>query len=308
MEDKTRRIVLLIIGIPLIIAGIIWFFDIPTSLDDPKICNRCHEMRPYVASFLNPENGSVIAEHNLNCLGCHRNTTLNEARSAVLREIEASILTNITGIQMKTSFSALNVNCKRCHVMKDSQHVIITNNTSCLDCHWAHRSRESIKAVSAAIPFGPHRNQTCQNCHGTTFEIPRCIKCHTGHGGQKLENGLCLGCHINPHVPEKPGSDTGNFPQNLPFSVCQPCHENEYYNMTNLPSMHTNMQTCTLCHKFHGEIPKCNFCHPGMMNERHTTFNCRDCHIAYNPVKITCEDCHGRSHEWSAATAILNPK
>jgi hypothetical protein len=309
MEKKSRQLYLvLIFGILILLAGILLALNAYKSLEDPQTCNICHEMEPFVASYLKPEQGSTIEKHKLDCLGCHTNISPAEARSAVIKEIEIGTLNKIAGVQLNTSTSALAVNCIRCHLMKE--HFNASNNTSCQGCHWAHNSLTTNKSPSV-IPYGPHKNQTCQKCHGTTFVIPRCINCHSGHGGQKLENDLCLECHTDPHVPKKPGilpDNTVKFTENLPFSVCQPCHENEYFNLTNTRSLHTDMQTCALCHKYHGLIPNCNECHPGMMLERHVNFECKDCHIRFDPVKITCPDCHGRSHEWSAFTAVLNPK
>ncbi len=305
-----KKIHLVIIGIAIFLIAILLASD--KSIQNPSTCNLCHEMKPYVASYLKPEQGSLIADHNLTCLGCHGGPA--GARSALMKEIEISALSKITGVQLPINSPDLAVNCTGCHFIEDPLHPYANVTSGCQDCHWAHIRKQVLESTTGQLPFipyGPHMKQTCQNCHGTTFELPRCINCHAGHGKQKLENRLCLACHTDPHVPIKPGilpDNTVKFTGELPFSVCSPCHENEYFNLTATRSGHTDMQTCANCHKTHGEKPRCQHCHSGMVLERHKDFECKDCHLTFDPVSITCEDCHGRSHQWSALTAELNPK
>ncbi|VVB86238.1 Cytochrome c3 [uncultured archaeon] len=228
MEKKYRRLhPVLIIGILILSVGILLALNVQKKIEDPQTCNLCHEMKPFVASYLKPEAGSTIAKHKLGCLGCHTNTSLNEAKSAVLKEIEIGAIAKITGVQLNTVNSALAINCTRCHIMNDIQHLNAIANLRCKDCHWAHEPVAGLNKtnISSLIPYGPHKNQTCQNCHGTTFVIPSCVNCHSGHGGQKLNNSLCLECHTDPHVPKKPGIlpyNTVKFSGDLPFSVCHP--------------------------------------------------------------------------------------
>lgn len=317
MEKKHLPVLLVFIGTLILLAAVLFAVNINKRLDDPSTCVLCHEMTPYVASYLKPEEGSAIAGHRLACIECHTNNSLSESRNALLKEIELGILTRSTGIEFNATFPALAVNCARCHAL-DSRHPMVTGITACPDCHWAH-TQEKITSSNTSntskvldIPYGPHKRQSCQKCHGTTFEIPRCINCHTGHGEQKLDNKLCLGCHVDPHIPVKPGilfNNTVRFTGNLPFSACQPCHENEYFEITNMQSRHTEMETCTQCHQYHGTKPDCNSCHPVMSKQQHPFFSdCERCHTFKGPIVNTCYDCHGRSHEWSVLTAVWNPK
>lgn len=314
MEKKYRKFLPVFVGIIIFLAVILLAFGSYNSFESPKTCNLCHEMKPYVASYLKPEEGSAIAKHKLDCLGCHTNTSLKEARAAVLREIEIGAFKKITGIEINTTSPALAVNCTRCHIMEDFLHAKSLETSGCQNCHWAHKQPSAeVKTIGAsAIPIGPHKNQSCSNCHGTTFEIPRCSNCHAGHGEQKLENALCLACHTDSHVPKKPGilsNNTVKFTANMPLSVCQPCHENEYLEINNSGSQHTDMQTCTRCHEYHGEKPKCSKCHPVMSQQKHPDFYCENCHQTYNPVRVTCQDCHDTLvHDMSSLTAIWNPK
>jgi len=320
-RKNTIFLVIFVAGIALFLTAILISSYAQKTLENPTGCSLCHEMEPYVTSYLEPLNDSAISKHNFTCFGCHSNTSEREARKAVLNEMERSILTKLTGVNLSVDTRALSVNCTKCHASKDVSHFIAFNETKCEDCHWAHMKSGNFSNKSGnysnismlpLIPYGPHKDQTCQKCHGTNFQIPKCINCHTGHGNQKLENRLCLVCHSDPHIPEIPGNSSGNtveFKEKLPFSVCQPCHENQYFNIINAYSLHTEMQTCTLCHSSHGEKPRCSKCHEGMMIDRHKDFKCETCHATFVREKfISCMDCHGTSHEWSALTAIINPK
>ena len=320
--EKIRRefLIIFIAGMAVLLTVMLLSFFAQKTFEDPAKCSLCHEMEPYVISYLEPPQGSAISKHNFTCLDCHSNTSEREARKAILNEMENSILNKITGVNLSGDTRALSVNCTKCHILQDVSHLIVFNDTKCEACHWAHMKSENSNksgnnsniSMLPLIPYGPHKNLTCQKCHGTDFQIPKCINCHTGHGEQKLENRLCLECHVDPHIPIKPGirsNNTVKFTGNMPFSVCRPCHEIQYFNIMNTHSLHTEMQTCTLCHEFHGEKPRCSKCHEGMMIDRHKDFECKTCHATYNRERfISCPDCHGTSHEWSPLTAIINPK
>ena len=313
MNKKTGNNVLFIVllGILILLVSAILGIVINRQLEGPQLCSSCHEMLTFYDSYMSPPNGSILTSHDLTCIQCHANKSISEARKEVAKEILIVSL-NISG----PAPSGLVPDCIKCHLPESPVHRIL-NNSTCIDCHWAHSQNLSSNTTNKSLPsrtaFGPHMARRCQDCHGINFEIPRCIKCHSGHGDQKLENDQCLACHSDPHVPRKPGivrNNTVNFTGKMPFSVCRPCHENQFSNITNTPSLHTEMETCTLCHQWHGEKPKCKKCHPGMMIPRHPkSFRCSTCHADLEKgIGVTCQDCHGRTHEWSAFTAILNPK
>lgn len=301
-------LIIILVFLLSMIAGII----LNKQLEGPELCSSCHEMLPYYNSTIFPLNGSIISKHPLTCIQCHANSSLNQARKNVLIEIIVYNL-NISGRAFP--LGELTPDCRKCHLPESPVHMNL-NNTRCTDCHWAHSQNVSSNAINISLPSmnasGPHMAKKCQECHGMNFEIPRCITCHTGHGDQKLENDQCLSCHSDPHVPRIPGilrNNTVTFKGKLPFSVCKPCHINQYSNITDFPTGHNEMGTCTLCHEWHGEKPTCKKCHPFMMILRHPEdFQCNTCHSTYRPIHITCQDCHGRTHEWSAMTAVINPK
>ncbi len=308
MNKKNRIGIFIALGFLIFIVSILSGIALNNKLYDSEFCSSCHEMQPYYFSYLNPQNGSIIKDHELKCIQCHSGRNIDDAKKQLVVEI-FSYDFNISG---NFSRQELKPDCLKCHIPESPVHINL-NNSTCIDCHWAHTQNISSNTTNRSLPYlGPHMEKKCQFCHGMNFEIPRCINCHSGHGDQKLENDQCLSCHSDPHVPKIPGilkNNTVIFKGDLPFSVCKPCHEEQYSNLTNIPTLHTEMGTCTKCHQWHGEIPKCNKCHPGMMNLRHPkTFDCKTCHIAIRPMLVTCEDCHGRTHEWSAFTAVINPK
>ncbi|HYN44381.1 MAG TPA: hypothetical protein VER35_00110 [Candidatus Limnocylindrales bacterium] len=313
MNGKPRNDILFIvlIGILIVLVSLILGILMNRQLDGPQLCSSCHEMLTFYDSYMSPPNGSILIAHNLTCIQCHANKSVSEARKEVAKEIIINAL-NISG----PAPSGLVPDCTKCHIPQSPVHQIL-NNSSCTDCHWAHSQNVSSNTTNISLlsnkTFGKHMEKKCQFCHGMNFEIPRCITCHMGHGDQKLDNDQCLSCHSDPHVPKIPGTfrnNTVTFKGNLSFSVCKPCHENQYSNLTNSPTLHTEMGTCTKCHQWHGEIPKCKKCHPGMMVPRHPrSFRCSTCHADLQKgIFITCQDCHGRTHEWSAFTAVINPK
>ncbi len=309
MTWKTKKDVLILLLVCAVVFGISLFlgFYLNSRFEDDALCNSCHEMQPYFDPLKKPLNGSLIYTHDLNCIQCHSNKSIYNAKKTI---VEKMILYRLNVSLFRNNFSDLKVDCMKCHVLPDTE-IHRENATRCTDCHWAHRSskgRANAVVASNGIPDAPHLSQPCKNCHGTSFEIPRCIKCHAGHGEVKLENTLCLACHKDPHAPVIP-NNTVTFGENIPFSACKPCHENQYIELLYSLSMHADMGTCVKCHTKHGEKPGCRECHPGMMIQRHPEyFKCDTCHASFNPVKITCQDCHGRKHDWGHLTAILNPK
>lgn len=320
MENKKNLLVHgLIIG--LIILGLSFSFGIgiQRNLDNPDSCMMCHEMRPFVSSYNNPPNGSVISKHDMNCLECHNNN-IKEARSTLVEEIKGNVLHKITGVQLDLDLSALSVNCKRCHSVDFISHFNVQNDSSCNECHWAHKPSLKISNLNKnsknimIIPYGPHENQTCSNCHGTAFEIPKCTKCHEGHYETKPENKLCIGCHVDPHVPIIPGIPGKNrtnivkLPEDMPLYACQPCHETQFYELNNSFSLHAQMNTCNICHNFHGYKPVCIQCHNVMEIGKHLSeIRCNVCHGKGINDEPPCQACHGMSHEWSGFSATNNP-
>jgi nitrate/TMAO reductase-like tetraheme cytochrome c subunit len=306
MSEKKKTGILILFGCMIFVVSILSGIVLSNRLNDPEFCNSCHEMQTYYASYLNPKNGSIIKDHELNCIQCHSGRNIYDAKKQVLIKVITYDL-NLSGASSKE----LKPDCSKCHSIPSTPVHKNATLTNCIYCHWAHSPADgtTISNISLLpmIPYGPHVNQTCIKCHGTTYQIPRCINCHTGHGEQKLENNLCLICHKDPHVPTIPGilpDNTVNFTKELPFSACQPCHEKEYSDIIDSGSRHKDMETCSLCHLKHGMKPVCSQCHRAMKVERHLdNLQCGDCH---KPDRlIACEECHGESHGWSASTATV---
>lgn len=306
MNEKNRKGIFIVLCGLILVISILSGLELNNKLYNPEFCGSCHEMQPYYLTYLYPINGSIINDHELTCIQCHSGRNTYEAKKTIVFE-------SITyGLNLSGSFSRdeLKPDCIKCHIPHTPVHNNM-NNSACIDCHRAHTRNTNLNITKK--PFiSLHMENKCQFCHGQDFEIPRCIKCHSGHGDQKLENNQCLVCHSDPHVPKIPGkfkNNTVNLTSNLSLSVCKPCHEAEYTNLTNVQTPHTDMGTCTKCHQWHGEIPKCSKCHIGMMIQRHPkTFTCRTCHASFGGTITKCQDCHGRTHQWSASTAIINPK
>lgn len=308
MNEKTGKGIFVALCCLILVVSILSGIELNNKLYDPEFCSSCHEMQIYYSSYIYPQNGSLIKDHDLKCIQCHSGRNTYEAKKELLAEIIDYKL-NLSG---NFSTNGLKPDCLKCHIPESPVHAKL-NNSTCTYCHWAHIQNINTNISNSSIKdLGKHMKKKCQDCHGMDFEIPRCSNCHSGHGDQKLKNDECLSCHMDPHVPKIPGilsNDTVTFKGNLSFSVCMPCHEDQYINMTILSTSHTEMGTCIKCHQYHGEMPKCSKCHQGMMIKRHPkTFKCGTCHASTNASLIKCQDCHGRTHEWSAMTAVINPK
>lgn len=310
----TGIIKLFFTGIMILLLFVIIGLTFSSALDRPGTCGLCHNMEPFVSSFLEPLNGSVIQKHELGCIDCHTNSSASRARAS--RNFH--MLNEITGFKLDLPRKDMAVNCSRCHVIDDYFHLNSSKTFSCTDCHWAHDPKTSLYSpkndtVAVLIPYGPHRNQTCGNCHGPDFKIPRCTDCHGGHYEKNFDNEVCLGCHFDPHIPEIPGKFPKymkGFKGNLSFETCMPCHEKEYFDVAYSFSRHTEMQTCTLCHTVHGKIPGCESCHKVMDKQQHPEFYCKNCHKTLESGNIvSCFDCHGRNvHDLVVSDAFWNPK
>ncbi len=314
-EIEIKRNIILI-GLITIFSGILMVNAVSVNLERPSACSFCHSMEPYVSSYLEPQNGSTILAHRLECIDCHTNSSTGKVRETLIKKIEAAGIEFMTHTKLNVSTAAIAVNCTRCHMDDIPLHINSTMISRCQDCHWAHTpnitTRENIKRV-AIIPSGPHINRTCSFCHGNNFRIPECIGCHKSHDSEtRPENSVCLGCHLDPHIPEKIGvfpNYTKPFAEELPLETCKPCHINEYLEVSYSFSRHTEMQTCVRCHTSHGRIPGCEGCHKVMSEQRHPEFHCGNCHLTLNPALVTCFDCHGRNvHDLTASTAQWNPK
>ncbi|HMB44900.1 MAG TPA: hypothetical protein VKL21_03660 [Candidatus Methanoperedens sp.] len=307
MNERNRTELLILFGCMIFVVSILSGIELSNKLNKPEFCSPCHEMQTYYTSYLNPKNGSILMDHELTCIQCHSGRNIYDAKKQVLIKVIAYDL-NLSGAFISKK---LEPDCSKCHSLPSTPVHKNANLTNCAYCHWAHSSAEgsitSNNSLLPMIPYGPHMNQTCVKCHSTTYQIPRCINCHAGHGEQKLENNLCLICHKDPHVPTIPGilqNNTVNFTKELPFSACQPCHEKEYSEIIDSGSLHKDMETCSLCHLKHGTKPNCSQCHKAMKVQRHLdNLQCGNCHTPDRV--ITCEECHGRSHGWSASTATV---
>ncbi|HWR26753.1 MAG TPA: hypothetical protein VN316_02640, partial [candidate division Zixibacteria bacterium] len=226
MTGKTKKDILILLAVCAVVFGISLFlgFYLNTRFENNALCNSCHLMQPYFDPFKKPLNSSLIFSHDLNCIQCHSNKSIYDAKKTI---VEKMILYRLNYSLFRNNFSDLKADCMNCHVLPDTE-IHQENATRCTDCHWAHRpSVAPVKAAvtSNSIPDLPHLSQPCKNCHGTSFEIPRCIKCHSGHGDMKLDNKLCLECHNDPHVPVIPGmlpNNTVTLGENIPFSACKP--------------------------------------------------------------------------------------
>lgn len=312
--EQKNKLIFILLSLIFLLGAVFVAFSFNQGIEGPGSCKLCHKMVTYEASFENPGSGSIIGKHKLTCLQCHTNNSMKESRDMILKMIILTRILPLDGFSPTPGEinATLDVNCRRCHAMSDSRHSF-EDTVDCKNCHWAHSS-PSLKVTTmnaSIIPNGPHINRSCFECHGTGFEIPSCIKCHTGHGEDKWDNTLCLNCHKDAHIPSIPGiplNYTDRFRGVLPMETCKPCHEEEYYIASYSLSRHSINGTCTECHFSHRIKPSCDYvCHT-VMSGNHPEFFCNRCHKE-DYKKVTCFDCHGtEEHDMIKSNAFWNPK
>lgn len=276
-------------------------------------------MQPYVESFINPINDSIIATHNeVACIDCHSGTTYKnmlDAQLTVAKKIGLTIfMNNLSYVDM----ALLSVNCLDCHIpLVDI--IAHKGNTSCNNCHMAHQPSglplpsdfnelECSKCHELPTLGGKHAGIDCRGCHITHKYKPNCTQCHplhskTGTSSEDLENmagdwtnDVCLGCHRDYHSPSAELSF--KLSPNMGKELCAGCHQ-EYDILNNYGSRHNYLISCALCHEYHGSISvrNCNtlYCHGvgfNYSNKESYRYESKS-DIIYDRSGI-CRTCHGQ--------------
>lgn len=122
---------------------------------NPKTCNLCHNIQPYVESYYQSENlDNVHADANVGCKECHKASVFS-----VVDEGWKYITGNYNSPMREIEYS------------KDQ----------CLDCH---RSYESLKDQTKDLQPNPHDSPHSANAE--------CSTCHKSHRESTI---LCSQCH-----------------------------------------------------------------------------------------------------------------
>ena len=312
MAVKTTVVVLLFIT--LFIAATAVIVNSFGYLESADTCNNCHSMQPYVESFVNPINGSVISTHNnIVCIDCHGGTTYKnrlDAQLTIAKKIGSyGLISNISGVDT----IALDVNCRDCHPsIKDS--MPHSGTTACENCHIAHRDtllpqefNELECSQCHALPNmgGGHAPIDCRGCHVQHKYIPNCTQCHPPHAKlgtpdkdieemkERWTNDVCLGCHSNQHSVSK--NLVFSLSPDLDKELCAACHiQSEMLEIYG--SFHNELQSCANCHISHGTINvrDCNtsYCHGWSIYGTPGLYKKSDDMDSYSS-KTMCYTCHG---------------
>lgn len=284
-----------------------------SKVGDPLFCADCHytEYKNYSA-FINYSVLPAHKEKKITCIECHSSPGIESGMAVRKLLINAQIVnyslpainrllrSNFTFNQSfnVSDFSILKANCAKCHNIKNIKsntfnHSII-NSSGCENCHILHKG-EPLKEKNAfwrRLGEGGHRNRTCGDCHGTDttkIELPQCMKCHKPHlKGAQWDRKICLGCHDNPHLPQR----NAVFKGNITKQMCSACHNIIYQTLTTYDSKHNkNVPACIKCHPKHRVKPSCNDCHMPH-GPRHPGSSCTSCHGYVSK----CRDCHTNPH------------
>ena len=309
MAVKTA--VVAIVFISLVIAATVVLVDSFGYLESIDTCNNCHSMQPYVESLVSPINGSVISSHNsIVCIDCHGGTTYKhrlDAQLTIAKKIGSyGLISNISGVDT----IGLDVNCIDCHpVIGES--IAHSGNTSCGDCHLAHRDTllpqdfnelECSQCHKLPEMAGGHAPMDCRSCHIRHKYKPNCTQCHPPHAkvgtseGDLAEmisdwsNDVCLDCHSNHHSPSR--ELVFLLSPDMDKELCARCHR-EYEILKTYGSFHNKLQSCANCHVSHGKIDvrRCSTkdCHGLSHQTVHSDYkSCGGCHERGRK----CTDCH----------------
>lgn len=269
-----------------------------------QFCATCHETKYNYTNYIINYSYNSHSSHGITCIQCHSgNITQTKKlliKAAIINEINP-LLNHVfkNNYTFNQSFNPsllkeeLKPNCIKCHNISTIKvtrfnHSTATPATACWLCHAMHAG-ESTTNFSLKLGTGAHRNKTCADCHGTSsdIQIPACTKCHTTHEkGAVWDNGVCLGCHSDPHQPVR----NATFAHGIPKERCAVCHETVYYTLKVYNSKHNDLPTCVSCHLSHGTKKRCVECH-GNHPLRHQV-GCSGCH-----GKVSgCTTCHTNPH------------
>lgn len=173
--------------------------------------------------------------------------------------------------------------CAKCHdeivadvTTRGAKHLTAV---SCLDCHLEHPPKGS-------------------------EVIPECAMCHDPAEKAHYTIDNCSSCHY-PHYPLEIDLDKTDVVK----PVCVSCHENEGTQLTNYPSMHSELD-CKECHLQHGQFLVCLECHEPHTDEM-VYEDCITCHQPHKPTVVKYPDniqssyCAG-CHEQETAVLASN--
>ena len=305
----------LILAFVLISASAYISSSILNSVNDPVFCGDCHEKEynNYTTPLINSDM-PVHKENEITCLDCHSSKTsiwsdIATKKFLIKAKIINSSLPAINGLFRSnftfnetfniSQFSMLQPDCTKCHNTTNIISILFnhSNASTCQNCHLLHKEPEKPEnPFWKRMGEGGHKNRTCGDCHGTEptqlGDLPQCTKCHTPHlKDAEWDRSTCLGCHDNPHIPQK----NAVFKGTITKEMCSACHNNIYQILTVYDSKHNQkVPSCINCHPKHRKVKSCGIdagCHTPH-GPLHSGSKCSSCHGYVN----TCTDCHTNPH------------
>lgn len=312
MVAKKAAVILIFILLTVAVTAVL--VDSFGYLEQEGTCDNCHSMQPYIESFNNPANDSVISRHiNITCIDCHGGTQYKHRLDAQLTVLKKIGLYTLTSNVSDVDKTPLAVNCNDCHLaIGDS--MAHTGNTACGDCHLAHREillpkefneLECSKCHKLPQMGGNHTTIDCRGCHIQHGYKPDCTQCHPPHAtpgtpdegleamAKSWTNDVCYGCHNDYHAPSK--KLIFGLSPDMDKELCAGCHS-EYEILKTYGSFHNELSSCANCHLSHGRIDvrSCNtrYCHGGIRYETPSAYKKAGDKDTYRSSSM-CATCHG---------------
>jgi predicted CXXCH cytochrome family protein len=303
--------------------------------ESPDFCARyCHSMEPYVQTYENPGNNTILQthiEHEVECADCHNGPGIigtAKSRIAGLTMVLSELSNEYDADNLQAEVPNEHCSKGQCHgsvdwviqtVTGEEFHPFTNNGTkdpeigeSCTTCHNPRIGGTGLSKASCALchdltpeELNDHETRTCgkTTCHGKTDEI--------GHRPTKPKEDACINCHnrLHPSDARVPYSVVDSYERegvHIDLSVnndfCSDCHREEFDGFTA-----TSTGECRDCHSEHKET------FAPHESPADLSFECNDCHQSlstqHSPQPITfrkfiatldnefCSTCHNEEYE-----------
>ncbi|UCH88607.1 MAG: NapC/NirT family cytochrome c [Thermoplasmata archaeon] len=285
--------------------AILLFIGIKTYeyTESPEFCALyCHSMEPYVDTYEEPGNNTILAvhsEHGVECAECHNGPGIIGTAETRINGL-SMVISEITGDYDPDEFKA--------HVP----------NTYC-EKSGCHDNVDWLITTTEGDIYHPYTNEG----QSSPVTGEGCIKCHNPRlGGTGLTKASCSICHditpdeLEAHEARSCGHTTchsetveaGHKPQHRPYTdACINCHNRKHPEDARLPYSIVDdyrREGVDIVVKVDNEF--CGDCH----NEEYELFlsyddgQCRDCHVEHkvttaphvDPVEgdYICSSCHNK--------------
>ncbi len=292
---------------PFIIAVVLGFWLIPTTLRASEQCLTCHAP----ASGLTDSKGKSIAVHvsalqhsvhkDLGCVDCHAGAAKSGHTAKTAAASCAACHGDVASQLAASAHAALgkpndSSTCISCHGDHDVMDPAKRGTALCLTCHSEQVREFALSVHGRAHGRGNGDAPNCRDCHGATHAVVAATDANSPVSKAKLPE-TCGRCHSNPALAAK-----------YMFAVSTPveAYEQSVHGRA-IRAGQLNAAACNDCHGVHKILPASDLRSP--INKFRVAATCAQCHAevfgqyresihgqalaAGVDDAPTCTDCHG---------------